>query len=129
MSISTDFIQFLEAIEGFPATHYQHASQASPSRFAWFIFSGSQLSSESLNIGEPPDQVFADLEIYDSDLSDLEETIDALLAFADYRGEFGEAAIEDINFEDQRDDYEPLVDADSVPPFSVFFRVTLTGYR
>lgn len=127
--IAKDFRRWLESIEGFPPTHYQHAGQDPGNRFAWFIFSGSQLTAETLRIGEPPDQLFADLEIYDDDLNSLTETIDSLLALADHRGEFGEGSIEDVAFEDQRDDYEPLVDADSVPPFSVFFRVTLTGYQ
>ena len=127
--IATDFRQWLESIEGFPPTHYQHAAESPSKRFAWFIFSGSTLSAETLNIGEPPDTYYADLEIYDDDLEDLQETLDALLARADYRGTFGGGWIEDVLFEDQRDDYVPQVDADSIPQYFTFYRVTLTGYR
>lgn len=125
--IAKDFRQFLESLEGFPPTHYQHASGDTLDRFAWFIFSGSQTSAETLAPG-PPDQLFADLEIYSNDLDDLSETIDTLMSVSDHRGEFGAGQIEDVAIEDQRDDYTPLADAESLPKFSVFFRVTLTGY-
>ena len=129
MTIQSDLIAFLNSIEGMPPVHYQHMDGNPGDRFVWAIISGSDMIGETLDRGELPDTIYFDLEAYSNSLTDLGEIIELLFTMQDYDGPFGTGEIQDFALSDQRDDYTPLADAETLPKYSANFRLTIIGYE
>ncbi len=126
--IETNFVAYLKTLQAGLRVFYLHLESKPPDKFIFFVRAGDERLDTIDDDGEP-DIIYFDVEVWASTLDDL-VTLDTLLrATSDYRGAFGTGRVEDIRVEDQRDDYEPLANADTLPEFSSAFRVTITGYE
>jgi hypothetical protein len=125
--LEQDLVTWLSEITALPA-HYQHLDSKPARAFVWFIRNGDD-DLDTLDGSGEPDVVYFDLEIYDQTPVSVQSLAQVIRSYRDYRGELGDGAVDDIAFEDQRDDYESQASADTLPPYTAAFRLIVSGYE
>lgn len=125
--LENDLITWLASVTS-QTVFYQHLNREPPDSFLWFIRNGDDGNDELDGSGEP-DTVYFDLEAYASTPAEIQALAKILRQQRDYRGALGSGTVDDIDFQDQRDDYEPQANADTLPDYSATFRMVVTGYE
>lgn len=127
LKLEQDLIAWLAAATGVPV-HFQHLDRKPADVFVWFIRNGDE-SADTIDQTGDPDVVYFDLEAYASSLTEAGRIADVIRGLRDYRGAVGTGWVDDVDFQDQRDDYEPQANAESLPDYAVSFRMVVTGYE
>lgn len=125
--LEQDLVDWLSETTGV-AAHYQHLDSKPPQQFVWFIRNGDG-DLETLDGTGEPDIVYFDLEIYAETPAAVQAIALLIRAKRDYRGDIGDGRVEDIAFEDQRDDYESQASAETLPAYAASFQLVVSGYE
>lgn len=125
--LEQDLVKWLAELTALPV-YYQHIDQQPAEKFVWFTRNGDDSTDCLDELGEEPDIVYFDVELYASSAIELQEKTKLLRSGRDYRGDLDTGWVDDIAIADQRDDYQPQANAESLPPFMSAYRFTVTGY-
>lgn len=127
---AADFCEFIRAIDGFCQTFHSHIEEADlviGEPLAVVYLSGVE-NGETLADDEP-DAIFLDLELYAATPEELETLQTLLYSVSGYNGVLANArGVQDVEFTDQRDDYTPQANGESLPRLFVSMQVELRGY-
>lgn len=131
MAIEDDLKQWIAGVTGVSCFH-QHVESNSLDEFIWFARAGDD-SEDELDpvVGEEPDRVYFDVEIYAQTSSACSTIARTLRSKRDYRGQLSPATgrVDDVLVEDTQDDYEPQAEAQDIPEMMSTLRLVVSGYQ